>query len=85
MTWQLCVASRAQRELERIPAKDQRRILAALKAMRENPLSGAIARLRNQPATWRRRVGSYRVFFDLHPDSRTVDVLEIVRRTSKTY
>jgi len=85
MTWHLRIGNRAQRELERIPAKDRRRIIAALAAMRENPWSGDVARLRGQFTTWRRRVGSYRVFFDIHPDRLTVDVLEIVRRTSSTY
>ncbi len=48
MTWHLRVARRAQKELNRIPAKDQSRILAALREMSENPFSGDIAPLKGQ-------------------------------------
>jgi len=53
--------------------------------MRDDPLSGDIARLKNQPAAWRRRVGVWRIFFDLDPHLRVVDVVDIRRRTSTTY
>ncbi len=85
MTWLLQIASRAQKELKRIPEKDQKRIIAALEAMGENPFSGDIACLRDQPTAWRRRVGSYRIFFDVYPDRLLVQVVSITRRTSTTY
>lgn len=85
MNWQVRVAKRVQRALARMPADDQRRLLAALEEMRSNPFSGDIAHLRNQAATWRRRVGSYRNFYDVYPEQRVVDVVEVVRRTSTTY
>ena len=85
MTWRLQIARRAQRELQRLPAKDRQRIAAALIEMRENPFSGDIARLRAERTSWRRRVGSYRIFFDVHPEPLVVDVVEIARRTSTTY
>ena len=52
--------------------------------MAENPLAGDIVRLQGS-MTWRRRVGSYRIFFELDFDSHTVDVLDLQRRTSTTY
>jgi len=36
-------------------------------------------------SAWRRRVGSYRIFFDVYPDRQVVDVVDIDRRTSSTY
>jgi mRNA-degrading endonuclease RelE of RelBE toxin-antitoxin system len=53
--------------------------------MQQDPFGGDIARLHGQPSTWRRRVGSYRIFFDVHRETSLVDILEIVRRTSATY
>jgi mRNA-degrading endonuclease RelE of RelBE toxin-antitoxin system len=53
--------------------------------MQVDPFGGDIARLENQPASWRRRVGNYRIFFDVHPDQMVVDILRIRRRTSTTY
>jgi mRNA-degrading endonuclease RelE of RelBE toxin-antitoxin system len=53
--------------------------------MEEDPFTGDIARLHGQPTTWRRRVGSYRIFFDVNREMRLTDILAIVRRTSVTY
>jgi mRNA-degrading endonuclease RelE of RelBE toxin-antitoxin system len=85
MTWNLRIARPAAKELEGYPAKDQGYIKAALAEMQGNPFSGDTVRLKNQPAAFRRRVGNYRIFFDVHPDSRFVDVVAIKRRTSTTY
>jgi mRNA-degrading endonuclease RelE of RelBE toxin-antitoxin system len=85
MTWNLHIAGPARKALETFPAKDQRFILSALQAMRTDPFSGNIKRLKNERSTWRRRVGNYRIFFDVYPTSLTVDVVEIARRTSTTY
>jgi mRNA-degrading endonuclease RelE of RelBE toxin-antitoxin system len=53
--------------------------------MQYNPFSGDIVRLKSERSTWRRRVGSYRIFFDVYPDEQLVDVVDIDRRTSTTY
>ncbi len=85
MTWTLIVAKPAQRQLERAPRADRARLLEAIQAMRRNPFEGDIARLKNQPASFRRRTGAWRIFFDLDPDARRIEVLAIMRRTSTTY
>jgi len=53
--------------------------------MQVDPFSGDVVRLQGELHTWRRRVGNYRVFFEISADQLTVDVLGIVRRTSTTY
>jgi mRNA-degrading endonuclease RelE of RelBE toxin-antitoxin system len=53
--------------------------------MERDPFGGDIVCLQAQPAAWRRRVGSYRIFFDVHYDTRLVLITGIVRRTSTTY
>jgi len=85
MTWNLRIAKRAAKQLEKIPSKDQVRITAALQEMRTNPFSRDIIKLKNEPAAWRRRVGNYRIFFDVYPDEALVDVVDIMRRTTTTY
>ena len=85
MTWQLRIARRVQKQLVRLPANDQRRLLAAVDAMCVNPFADDLVRLRSERAAWRRRVGAYRIFFDVRTDERVVDVVEISRRTSTTY
>ena len=51
--------------------------------MQNDPFSGDVKRL--QPSGWRRRVGNYRVFYDLHIEEHRILVIGIKRRTSTTY
>ncbi len=83
--WTLRIARRAEKKLDRLPVKDERLISQALDAMAAYPFNGDIIHLHNERSEWRRRVGNYRIFFDVYPDSLIIDVVEIQRRTSKTY
>lgn len=85
MTWELVLAGPAARALKRMPAADRRRVMAALDAMEQDPFSGDIVRLTAQPVTWRRRVGNWRLLFDIELDRHRVLVHEVGRRTSTTY
>lgn len=85
LTWTLNLAKRAEKQLAKALARSRRLLLAALGEMQENPFSGDIRRLTSERSTWRRRVGDYRIFFDVHPDQHHIDVLEIARRTTTTY
>lgn len=69
----------------RAPRHEQERLRAVLKAMEQNPFSGDIERLKNQSAAFRRRVGDWRIFFDVDYEHRLVEIREIERRASKTY
>lgn len=85
MTWELLLAGPAGKALKRMPAADRRRVLAVLDAMEQDPFSGDIVRLKMQPVAWRRRVGDWRILFDIEPQKRRVLVYDVVRRTSTTY
>jgi mRNA interferase RelE/StbE len=85
MAWNLQITGPAQKEFQRLPAKDQARVKDALLAMQQDPFSGDIKRLKGQAAAWRRRVGNYRIVYDLHLDEHRIVVAGILRRTSTTY
>ena len=85
MVWIVQLARSAKRTLDRAPARDRGRLIEALAAMADKPFSGDIGRLKNQPATFRRRVGAFRIFFDVDPDRQVVAIVDIRRRTSTTY
>ncbi len=51
--------------------------------MIDNPFSGDFQKLYGRE--YRLRVGSYRVLFEIDQKTRTVEVHEVVRRTSTTY
>jgi mRNA-degrading endonuclease RelE of RelBE toxin-antitoxin system len=53
--------------------------------MAQDPLSGDVVVLRDYPTGYRRRVGPYRVLFDVDHATRNVQVQEIERRSSTTY
>lgn len=85
MKWELLLAGPATRALKRMPAADRRRVLAVLDSMEQDPFSGDIVRLTAQPVAWRRRVGRWRILFDVELEQHRVLVHDIVRRTSTTY
>lgn len=72
MSWTLRVAQRAAKSLKRAPAKDRSRLVAALGEMRQAPFAGDIVRLQGESNAWRRRVGNYRIFFEVSHRTGTV-------------
>ncbi len=85
MIWSLQLADSAQKEFRKLPRKDQERVKAALVAMEQDPFKGDIKRLKGHPSGWRRRVGNYRIIYDLHFELQLIVVAGIVRRSSTTY
>jgi len=84
MEWTVLLAGPARKSLSRIPAADRKRILAALDEMQQDPFGGDVRKLQALPG-FRRRVGNWRIFFEIVPDRREVVVAAIARRTSTTY
>ncbi len=85
MNWNLKIAPKAEKLLRWLPEKDRKLISHAFDAMMVDPFSGDIVRLHNERSTWRRRVGNYRIFFDVYPNLIVVEIVEIEHRSSKTY
>jgi mRNA interferase RelE/StbE len=85
MAWNLQLAGPARKDFRRLPSRDQARVKSELLAMQEDPFQGDIKRLKGQLTAWRRRVGSYRIIYDLYLDQRLIVVAAIVRRSSTTY
>lgn len=85
MTWTVIVAKPAQKQVARFPAKDQQKIGAALRSLANDPFVGDVLKLEGEGSRWRRRVGSYRIFFTVATAARIVAVSAIIRRTSSTY
>ena len=85
MAWNLQLSGPAQKDFQRLPQKEQALVRVALLAMQEDPFYGDIQRLRGQRTAWRRRVGNYRIIYDLHTEAQLIVVSGILRRTSTTY
>ena len=84
MEWTVVLAGPARKSLKRIPAGDRTRVLAALGEMQKNPFQGDIRKLQGLPG-FRRRVGDWRILFEIVAERRHVVVTAIMRRTSTTY
>ena len=86
MNWDFLLARTAERALRAMPAGDRRRINAALNGMRDDPFAGDVTALRREyQGLFCRRVGSWRVIFELDRDRRLVLVHDVLRRSSTTY
>ncbi len=83
--WDLQVDESVYRYATKFPKEDKRRIFEAVESLRCNPYAGDVEKLEGEENKWRRRVGSYRIFFKVYQYSRTVLVVKAERRGSKTY
>jgi mRNA interferase RelE/StbE len=77
--WSIKWDSRALKEVSRLPAEDQRRIVDAIESLPGNPLLGEALKGR-----WKRlrriRVGSYRAVYTLKEDDLIILVLKVGHR-----
>ena len=85
MSWAVVVDGYARKYLKRIPKKDVDNIKSALKELVYNPYAGDIEKMGGDKNVWRRRVGAYRLLYEIYENRQIVYVAEIKRRTSKTY
>ena len=85
MSWALHLNEEVRKNLRRFPQKDQLRVNEVLIEISENPYSGDLGKLDSEENLWRRRVGAYRIKFQIKNEDKVVYIYEIKRRTSKTY
>jgi mRNA-degrading endonuclease RelE of RelBE toxin-antitoxin system len=85
MRWEVRVPGRVQKQVQRFPAKDARRIKAVIKGFKNNPFAGDIERIAGEENIWRRRSGAYRILYELFSKDQIVLIFDIRRRTSTTY
>lgn len=85
MNWELIVDDFVKKQLKRIPRHDAERLLSAINEFVVNPFAGDIEKMEGEKKTWRRRIGNYRIFYEIVSRDRTIYVFHIERRTSSTY
>jgi mRNA interferase RelE/StbE len=79
------IGNRAERQLRRLPAPERERIDDALEEMCDDPFSGDVKPLAGFAGAIRRRVGPWRIIFELDERRRLIMVIAIRRRASNTY
>lgn len=85
MNWQIIVVPKAQKEIAKLSDKDLEKVRGAIDTMSSDPFFGDIVKLGGDGKLWRKRVGNYRIFYELIFEKRIVIIHQVERRTSKTY
>ena len=85
MNWEIKVAKRVSKEIKRIPVKDAKRLLFVLEQFAENPYKGDIEKIKGEDNIWRRRVGNYRILYQVISEQKYIEVFDIRKRTTTTY
>jgi len=85
VAWQVKIHKRALKACVSFPQKETRRLFAVIKSLASDPFAGDVKKMEHEEQVWRRRVGSYRVMYELIPADRIVYVFRVERRTTTTY
>lgn len=83
--WVLQIDPAVLKALKKFPQKDMKRIVSVVNGLTTAPYSGDIQKMKGEKNVWRRRIGSYRLFFELLQEEKVIHVYHVERRTTATY
>ncbi len=83
--WELKIDSGVYKDLSKFPKDYADKILDVILSFGSDPYLGDIEKIKGEENTWRRRVGAYRIFYEIYPEFNFIHVLWVERRGSKTY
>lgn len=83
--WDLQVNPGILKFLKKLPHRDAEAILHTLRLLPTDPYFGDIQKMKGKENAWRRRIGSYRIFYRIKVSERIILVFRLERRGSKTY
>ena len=85
INWLLQVDNSVFKFLKKLTKNDRERIYSSIKKLEVDPYAGDIKKMKNAGDSWRLRIGSYRVFFEIHIEEKVIYVFHAERRTTTTY
>ena len=85
MNWKIHIPKSVTKRIKIFPLNDHKRIITILHEFEIDPWQGDIAKIKGEANLWRRRIGSYRIFYSPDVKLKIVQIKEIERRTSTTY
>ena len=83
--WVLQIDPRVEKTLKKIPQNNAKRIITVIEQLPTNPYAGDIQKMKGEKNVWRRRIGEYRIFYEIIPTESILNVFHLERRTSTTY
>jgi len=79
-TYQIEWKSSALRELKRLDHQIVPRVVATVETLSSNPFPQGVKKLHGSEATYRIRIGNYRVIYEVLPDRLIVEVARVRHR-----
>ncbi len=77
---------RAQKAFLDLPEREAERVKAAIESLMAAPRAYGTIKLEHAPvAQYRRRVGSWRILFDIDDKNQVIEIVDIRRRDEQTY
>ncbi len=83
--WTLKIDHGILKTLKKIPRHDADRLLDVIQLLPADPFFGDIQKMKGYDGVYRRRVGSYRIFYRISIGEKIILVFHLERRTSATY
>lgn len=84
-SWELRIDKVVYKKLNRFPKKDFSEIIETIEFLPFNIYDGDIQKIKGEKNVWRRRVGNYRIFYEIYQKEKIINVFWVERRGSKTY
>jgi mRNA-degrading endonuclease RelE of RelBE toxin-antitoxin system len=85
MKWGFVIGNRAKRRHRRLSVEERERIDGVLAEICRDPLAGDVKILRGTRGVLRRRIGAWRIIFELDRDKNLILIIAVERRGSHTY
>lgn len=80
MAYHLDIKPAAERDMDRLPAGAQHRAAAKIDGLADNPRPPGSTKLAAGSATWRVRVGDYRVVYEVDDERQVVTITRVRHR-----
>ncbi|MDF5728334.1 MAG: type II toxin-antitoxin system RelE/ParE family toxin [Rhizonema sp. PD38] len=80
MTYQIEIKSKVAKELKKLPKDIRDRINEKILELAENPRPSGVVKLEGSNDTYRIRMGSYRVLYDIFDDILLISVIRVGHR-----
>ena len=83
--WVLYIDDSVYKFLAKIPRKNAEHILSVIQNLPTDPFHGDIQKMKGEQNVWRRRIGAYRIRYEIIPTEKIIHVFLAERRTSSSY
>lgn len=80
MTFNILWKASAERDLKKLDRQSIPKILTAIEALSENPLSAKCRKLKGAESSYRIRIGDYRAVYQVNTQDKTIVIYHIRHR-----